>query len=394
MTIKCGVGSSSSKEVAQAATEACVAAHQSMAGGRGDLTLCFSSVAYDQEKLLAALRKCCDAPLFIGCSDAGGIVTEGPIKQGVCILRLMADNIKFTIGVGENIAGDARRAGMDMAKMIKGKDNGIKLLIMLADGLAGNGADIVRGILDVMGDKFPVVGGAAGDDFLFKKTYEYFNGKVLSGAAVGVGLSGDFSFGIGVRHGWMPIGSPLKVTRSKGNVLYELDDRPAIKIYEEYFGEEMARKVREEPLARMAITYPLGMKTEESDEYLIRDPITVDENGAITCAAEIPEGAEIRLMIGGKDEAISAARAAAAQAVEQMKGKPVRAALVFNCIAREKLFGKDAVKEIEVIREVIGREVPLIGFYTYGEQAPIAGKIHTCSPVFHNETVVILTLGD
>ncbi len=394
MAIYCGVGNSVLKDPEAAAREVFEKIKKNLNGNKPDLTVCFSSVSYDQEKLIKIFSEESGVSPLIGCSDAGEIVTEGPFKQGIAAMALSSEKIKFTVGIGENIDKDARKAGAAMAGSIRSKDPKCSLVIMLADGLAGNGADIVRGVLDVMGEKFPVVGGSAGDDFLFKKTYAYLNGKVLSNAVVGVGLSGDFSFGIGVRHGWMPIGLPLKVTKSKANVLYELDDKPAMSIYEDYFGKEKAKKLREEPLARLAITYPLGMQTVESDEYLIRDPITVDESGAITCAAEIPEGSTIRLMIGSKEEAIQAARVAASQAVEQMKGKTVKAAVIFNCIARDKLFGRDAKDEINVIREVLGKEAPLIGFYTYGEQAPIAGKTHTCSSVFHNETVVILTLGE
>ena len=179
-------------------------------------------------------------------------------------------------------------------------------------------------------------------------------------------------------------------------MLHELDGKPAIKIYEDYFGEERAKELRSEALARLAITYPLGMQVSGSDELLIRDPITVDEKGSITCAAEIPEGSEIRLMIGSREEAVKVAREAAENAVEQLDGNAPKAVIIFNCIARNKLFGERSGEEIEAIQEAVGRDTPLIGFYTYGEQAPLGGEvrnINKCNPAFHNETVVICVLG-
>lgn len=394
MGIKCGVGYSSLALPTAAAVEALENMNRGLAGQKPDLIIGFSSVKYDQDKLVASIAEFHKGIPFIGCSDAGEIMTTGTLKQSLVLMGMVSEKIKFTVGRGDHIEIDARKAGQDLALNIKEKDPKISLLIMLADGLAGNGADIVRGVQKVLGDKFPVVGGAAGDDFLFKKTFEYYNGEVINNSVVGVGLSGDFTFGIGVRHGWTPISAPMKVTKSHGNVLCELDSKPAVSIYEDYFGEKKAKKLREEPLARMAITYPLGMLVKGSDEYLIRDPMTVDEKGALTCAAEIPVGSTIRLMIGSKEDAFKAARLAAEQAKEQMQGRSIDAAIVFNCIARDKLFGKDAQKEIDTIREILGEKVPLIGFYTYGEQAPVAGKVRVCSPVFHNETVVILTLGE
>ena len=256
----------------------------------------------------------------------------------------------------------------------------------------------MRGVLDVLGEHFPVLGGAAGDDFLFEKTYQYKDDKVVSGGVTGLGISGDFVMGAGVRHGWMPIGSPMTVTKSKGSVVYELDNKPAIRIYEDYFGER-AKDLKTEPLARLAITYPLGIKVSDLDEYLIRDPITADENGAITCAAEIPEGSEVRLMIGSKEKAIEAAEDAARKLMRDFeeKGAKPKFILMFNCIAREKLFAQKANDEIQAVMKIIGNDVPLLGFYTYGEIAPIKGEVRDADKIvskFYNETVVMLAVGE
>ena len=269
--------------------------------------------------------------------------------------------------------------------------------MMLPDVLVGNGADIVRGVLDSLGAHFPVVGGASGDDFAFKKTYQYANDKVYSGSVIGLGFTGNFKIGIGVKHGWIPVGEPMKVTKASGAVIHEINGAPAVKIYEDYFGEEEAKVLHTEALARLAITYPLGMKVAGSDELLIRDPITVDEKGSITCAAEIPEGSEIRLMVGSREEAVKVAKIAAENAVAQLDGSLPKAVIIFNCIARNKLFGDKSGEEINAIQQAVGKEVPLIGFYTYGEQAPLGGEVRNieqCNSAFHNETVVICVLAD
>lgn len=360
----------------------------------------FSSVQYDQEKMLQGVRSVTKGAVLVGCSTAGEITTEGPAKRhSVAVMALKGEGISFFAGVGEGIAGGAGAAGASAAEAVKKQAPSGKLgaFIMLPDVLAGNGADIVRGVLQSLGAHFPIVGGAAGDDFEFKKTYQYLNDRVYSGAVVGLGLTGAFRLGIGVKHGWIPVGTPKKVTKSNGAVLHELDGKPAIKIYEDYFGEERAKELRSEALARLAITYPLGMRVAGSDELLIRDPITVDEKGSITCAAEIPEGSEIRLMIGSREEAVKVAREAAENAVKQLDGGAPKAVIIFNCIARNKLFGERSGEEIEAIQEAVGRDTPLIGFYTYGEQAPLGGEvrnINKCNPAFHNETVVICVLAD
>ncbi len=400
MSIKAGVGIAQGEDAYTAGANACQEAFDKLGESSPNVVLVFSSVEYDQEKMLQGVRSVSRDAILVGCSTAGEITTEGPAKHhSVAVMALRGDGVSFFAGVGEHIVDGPSEAGKAVADAVRGQAPAGKLdaFIMLPDVLVGNGADIVRGVLQGLGAHFPIVGGAAGDDFEFKKTYQYLNDKLYSGAVVGLGLSGSFKMGIGVKHGWVPVGSPKRVTKSIGSVLHELDGAPAIKIYEDYFGADNLGELRSQTLAKLAITYPLGMQVEGSDELLIRDPLTVDANGSITCAAEIPEGAEIRLMIGSREEAIKVAKEAATLAVADLRGSIPKAVIIFNCIARSKLFGERSGEEIFAIQEAVGRDTPLIGFYTYGEQAPLGGEVRNmekCNPAFHNETVVICVLGD
>lgn len=394
MAIQAGSGLSNNKDAYQAGYEACSIAMKGAGTEKPDFVIAFSSVGLKQEEVVRGINEASKNALFIGCSDAGQITNEGANKGGVAVMAIQSDTIKFTLGTGGQIAAGARQAGAALAKDISSKSEETpNSLIMLTDVLKGNGADIVRGVQDELGKNFMIVGGAAGDDFKFQETFVYYLNQVLSSSIVGVGLSGKYTLGIGVRHGWIPVGLPRKVTKSQGAVLEEIDGKPAVSIYEEHFGKK-ADELKSEPLATLAITYPLGMSVEGSDELLIRDPITVDDKGAITCAAEIPEGSEVRLMIGSKDDAIAAARDAAEKAMEQLGDSKPKAVIIFNCIARNKLFGKDASEEIKAIQSVLGMDVPLIGFYTYGEQAPLGGNVTRPLSCFHNETAVIFVLGE
>ena len=399
MSFLTGVGVADGPDAHTVGANACQSAFNGLGADSADLAIVFASSIYDQERMLAGVRSVSKDTPVVGASTAGEIVTSGPLaKHSVAVMLIKSDAIRFTPASDGTIAQNARLAGSAVATKIKdqaGED--LRALLMFPDILAGNGADIVRGILDVVGKNFPVMGGAAGDDFAFVKTFQYHNDEVLSGAVVGVGLSGTFKLGVGVKHGWIPVGAPLKVTKSSGSVLHELEGRPAISIYEDYFGEEEAHKLKSETLGKLAITYPLGMRIPGSEEMLIRDPITADEHGSITCAAEIPEGAEVQLMIGSRETAVAVAREAASYALNQLDGANPKAIIIFNCIARNKLFGEHAGEEITAIQEVLGKDVPLIGFYTYGEQAPLGGEVRNleqCHTKFHNETVVICAFSD
>jgi len=392
--IKAGVGRSNNPDATKAGAEAAKQA-LSQTGNKADLVIVFSTVAYDQEKMLEGVRSISKEIPLVGCSDSGEITTEGPVSKYVAVMAISADKMKFTIGVGKGVGADSHKAGAQVAKDVEKKaEEDISLFVMLPEGLLGNGSAIVRGVQEVLGKNFPIMGGSAGDDFAFKKTYQYYNDQVLTDAVVGVGLSGKVSWGVGVRHGWEPIGLPMKVTKAEGAKLIEVNNRPALSIYEDYFGKK-AEELIKEPIARMAYTYPLGMSVEGSPELLIRDVVIANEKGEITCAAEIPEGSEIRLMLGDYEKAIQAAKGAAENALTQLKGVSPKAIFIFNCVARYKLLGARIGEEIAAIQNVLGKDVPLIGFYTYGEQAPLGGVLGPeCFSVFHNETMALMVLGE
>lgn len=392
--VKSGVGRSNNPDPIKAGSAACKDALQE-AGGKASLIVVFTSVAYDQKKILEGVRSISGETPLVGCSDAGEITTQGPVSQHVAVMALNSDSIDFTIGIGKGADKDSFKAGKEAAQAVK--DNAKQtpsLLIMLLAGLAENGAAAVRGIQDVLGASLPIMGGSAGDDFKFEKTFQYKDNQVLTNSVIGIGLSGKFSFGVGVRHGWEPIGLPMKVTKSKGGNLISVNNRPALSIYEDYFGKK-AEELTKEPIARMAYTYPLGMSVEGSDELLIRDVVIANEKGEITCAAEIPEGSNIRLMLGDPEKAMAAATEASENAMSQLKGSKPKAIFVFDCVARLKLLGARNGEEITAIQNVLGKDIPLIGFYTYGEQAPLGGVLGSkCRSMFHNETMTLLVLGD
>ena len=397
--IKASVGTASGDDSYTVGVNACQDAIDQLGDQNPDLLIVFSSVKYDQQKMLDGVRSVAKGALLVGSSTSGEITTQGPLRyKSVVVMAIKSPEVKYFAGVGEDIVLNARAAGKMVADKVKEQTSSVlKAFIMMPDALVGNGANIVRGVLDSLGAHFPVVGGASGDDFIFKKAYQYLNGKVYSGSVVGLGMAGNFKMGIGVKHGWIPVGEPLKVTKSSGAVIHEINNAPAVKIYEDYFGAEETKALHTEVLARLAITYPLGIKIPGYNELLIRNPIKVDEKGSITCLAEIPEGSEIRLMIGSREEAIKVVRIATENAIIQLDGSEPKAVIVFDCITRNKLFGDRSGEEISIIQKAVGKEVPLIGFYAYGEQAPIEGEVENierCNSSFHNETVVICILAD
>jgi hypothetical protein len=228
----------------------------------------------------------------------------------------------------------------------------------------------------------------------FKKTYQYFNDEVLTDAAVGLGLAGDVEVAVGADHGWQPLGDAHVVTKAEGTKLIELDGKPAFSIYEDYFGERA--KDFKQALSLAAVTYPLGMKAGGTEEYMIRVPLAVGDDGSITCGAEVVPGSEIFLMIGTLAGAMEAAQKTAQKLVDRVTHAEPRVVFVSDCVARKILFGEKGHEEIALLKAIGGPKSVVFGLYTYGQiatmqQAP--ADINTCDPGFYEQSISITVFG-
>ncbi|MDD5237238.1 MAG: FIST N-terminal domain-containing protein, partial [Candidatus Omnitrophica bacterium] len=275
-----------------------------------------------------------------------------------------------------------------------------ELGLLFSDGLNENGSLLLKGLQQKLGLSFPIFGAAASDNFNFLKTYLYYNEDIFSDGAIGVLLGGKLKFGLGVRHGWRPLGKLRRVTKCSGNTIKEIENKPAVELYKEYFAKEAAELKKD--LKIISVFYPIGIYLSGEKEYLLRNVRAIKEDGSLVCQGDIPEGSEIRLMIGTKESCLAAAKEAAEEAKKitlksmfspsSKEGLPIKLALVFDSISRYMLLGKDAQLELEAIQEAIGPDVPIAGLYTFGEQAPLKSVNYFGRTHFHNQTISVLSI--
>jgi len=180
------------------------------------------------------------------------------------------------------------------------------------------------------------------------------------------------------------------VTRSAGHVLYELGGQPALEVYERFLGKHADR------LPAVGVEYPLGLmekldNCQEDGYFLLRATMSVNrQDGSITFAGEIPEGAQVRLTCGDIDSVLRAAEEAAGMALVGLEGRQPAMLFYYSCMARKIILGRRTGEELQLVRELIGPDVPTIGFYTYGEFCPL--RPGGCS-YLHNETVTVSVIG-
>lgn len=389
-----GVGFSEKKNPHAAAQEAAKLALYQLRHRGPTLGILFSTIHFADQKLLDGVHEALGGIKVLGCTGASLITGSGTTKYGVGLMLLCSEKIKFGLGLTRDINAKGPRAAGEEFAYRAIKDLGTTqrdLALIFSDGLVENGSDLLRGIKDHLGMSFPIFGASGADNFCFRKTFQYLNGELATNSLVGAIFSGENLFGMAARHGWRPLGRPHTITEVKGNVIKKIEGRPAVSVYEEYFGKK--RDEIERDLIRLSIYYPLGLYVPGETEYLLRNALRIDEDGGLVCQGDAAEGSDVRLMLGTKEWALEAASQAAEEAKATLQGQAVKGALVFESTSRAKLLGRLTVKEISRIKEVLG-DVPLLGISTYGEQAPLKSLEHHGETFFHNETIAILTIAE
>ncbi len=390
--IAASVGVGSGADAYRAGVDACTVALAGLSHHKPEVLFVFASIAFDQDKLIEGISASAPGVLLVGCSSAGEISGDGlSLEKSVVVLAIASDKVKFWGAVGNHIMWNAKQAGQELANTLEYDSHGyMTSALLFLDIISGNGELALSGMLERLGQNFPIYGGSAADDMLFFQTYQYLGDKAYNGSAVGVGISGEYH-AVGVaRHGFLPIGIARSVTHSEGTTLLEIDGKPAVSIYEEYFGEEHLSELHEGLLPALAVSYPLGVFLPETNNVILRTPIFVDQKGGMTFTSAIPEGADVRLMISDIEQGLEIAKQTAIEAVAKLEGRKPKAAIIINSVARKKMLGSKADEEIQVIQQIIGRDVPIAGYYSY---AQIGDRLGGHVP-FHNGSLLIWLLAE
>ncbi len=333
------------------------------------------------------LREMFPDACLMGCSTGGQICSDEIIEAGVnaIAIRFEATAIRTAIETARN-AGDSRTHGEAIGRALAADD--LAGVFVLSDGLAVNGSELVAGIGMHVGN-VPISGGLAGDGSQFIETIVGLDCSPERGKIAAIGFYGNsIRIGHGSGGGWDVFGPKRRITFAEGNVLFQLDGRPALDLYEKYLGEDEI-----EALPGSALLFPLQIHDpKRPDHQVVRTVLAVDrDRRSMTFAGDMPEGWVAQLMRGNFDRLASGSAAAAQLARDGLGdhngGDGV--AILVSCIGRKLLMGQHVTSEIEAAGEVLGRHLTRIGFYSYGEITPHATS-GTCE--LHNQTMTITTM--
>jgi hypothetical protein len=344
------------------------------------LVLAFCAPEYFETKgALEELRRAFPRSTFLGCSTAGEILGRSIHEHSITAAVVRFDATKLaraTAPVGN--ASASRAGGAELARKLAGP--ALRAMFVLSDGVSVNGSELVRGINDEIGG-VPVSGGLAGDGDRFKRTWVLASsGEPTSAHVTALGLYGDH---VHVSHGscggWDIFGPERTITRSSGNVLYELDNHPALALYKRYLGE------RASGLPATALLFPLAIRASKRDERLVRTILAVnEESNSLTFAGDVPQGSLAQLMRSNLERIIDGAASAAKLVSPETAPIGASVAIAISCVGRRLVLGERSEEEVEAAAEALG-DAKLVGFYSYGEISPIAAG--RCE--LHNQTMTL-----
>ena len=355
--------------------------------GPDTLVLVFGAPSFAREP--AALQQLAAAfprSLLLGCSTSGEIAGDQLEDESlsVAVARFEHTRLQLVHTLAEP-GTDSFDAGADLAARLA--DRSLRAVFVLSDGLAVNGSRLAEGLSRHLGPDVVVTGALAGDGSDFARTWVLDRAQPQARRICALGLYGDrLRIGHGCDGGWHDFGPERRITRADGNVLYELDGKPALDLYKTYLGDRAAG------LPGTALLFPLAVRPQADSEPLVRTILGIDEaRRAMTFAGDVPEGGIARLMRASAEQLIDSAARAAREAALALEDCDATLAISVSCVGRRLLLGGRTEEEVETVADVLPAGAVHVGMYSYGEIAPPAAGARS---QLHNQTMTVTVLGE
>ncbi|MEO5365623.1 MAG: FIST C-terminal domain-containing protein [Magnetococcus sp. WYHC-3] len=321
----------------------------------------------------------------VGCSTAGEISTAG-VADGTVVLtaiHLEHTTLDWAATAVANIDA-SEAAGLALAQQLTAAN--LQGVAVFAPGIDVNGSALLKGLAAGLPREVPVVGGLAGDNGAFRETLTLTPEGVFPRQVVAVGFCGTrCRLGHGSFGGWLPFGPARRVTRSLGNILYELDEQPALALYREYLGEYASG------LPASGLLFPFEMLDDAQEQSgLIRTILGIDEaEDSLILAGDIHPGGYLRLMHAQVDTLVSGAQSAAHDLTQGLTSHEPGLALLVSCVGRKLVMGDHVDEEVEAVLRILPPGSVATGFYSYGEISP---RRNSGRCELHNQTMTVALL--
>ena len=390
---KAAVGHGIDPDSMGAVEEALEQCQKTLAGEIPQAGIVIAAIDFEHEEILRRIRERYPDITLVGGTSVGEMSSELAFQEDSLTLMLFcSDEVIFQAGVGRQADKDAIAAAKcAIAQATSAAEiSKLKLCYVLGDGLGVDAVAMVEGLKEATDDRVPIVGGLTADDWGFKKTYQFISTPaetaVLQASVVVLSLSGNLKVSYSVSSGQVPIGPKAIATKSQGNVLYEIDERPAKDFYTNTLGVPNVRLA-----GGGAWGGSIAVYEADGTNFYVRSPSSEgNPDGSIDYFGHISEQSTIQLTEATNESLLGSAREAFQAARLAYPGEAPAAALMISCASRMKALGTCVEQEYALAAEFLGTELPNMGFYAFGEISPFTNKT---TPHFHNETFTALLIG-
>lgn len=360
-------------------------------GGVPDAVLVFAAPDNDYSALLSELSDTTGTRTIVGCSSAGEFTSDGSGNGLTCVMALRSPEMRFRAALGTNLAKDRKHAAGQLADGLAGMKTAEfqnRAAIVFVDVLAGFADDFIDQLATQTAGQYRFVGGGAGDNARFEKTFVFCGTDAYTDAAVALEVLSQKPLGIGAKHGWTPASEPLRVTESTESCVQSFNVAEAVEAFEEHAGSTSQAFDRSNPLP-FFLHNIVGVKTPGG--HKLRVPLGVSAEGGVITAAEVPTGATACIMSTGTESAANAAAAATRDAMQQVvaSGNQPKAALFLDCVATRLRLGSGFDLELDAVAKEL-KGVPFAGFNSHGQIVRSEGQFSG----FHNCTAVVCVFPD
>ncbi len=385
MTLTASVGQAQAFDGREAGLQATHIALKKLGMNTPSLAIVVASRYYDPKEIATSVSSLLGDTPTIGLSSASALTIEGQTRNSVAVALISSPDIKVSEHWLPGYAQSGRETATLLRELASATTSKDKKILFFADGFNG---DAEQMCLALTGSSLSVMGGLSSGNPHTGTTSQIAGKQAGSGSLAAAIIDGNLKVGVGSDHGWRPVGSQFRITRSRGFWIRTLDGRPASEAYSALFGYP-ARDWGFPPLNYLVRLYPLGI--EQGQELLVRSPLRVEADGSFRMNAPVRDGMDAYLLTGSPETCLEAAQRAAQKALIALNGAKPKLVLILADISWQMLLKAQSGAEVDAVRDIIGRDIPVIGGYTLGQVTP--GKDES-PPDFLNQYITVIAFGE
>ena len=400
--MKVAIGHSEDIESEDAIEEVLDACAASLSGRMPHAGLLYVAISHDFQLILDHIMARYPDLDLVGCTTDGELSsTIGFAEDSVVLMLFHSEAVRFGVGIGQGVRENPRAACQQAVTMASaGLEEPIRLCIANPDGLGTDMKAILSTLSEMLEPDVPICGGMAGDQIHFEQTYQFYKGSVFTNAVPTLLFAGALRVSTGVESGWVPMGAGHRITSAKRNIIHTIDGERAIDFWERYWGQidsfvphHFLAVYPNETLENnpQRVLDSMAKETVTDRDFYLCAPLRFQEDGSMILMNSVQSGAFIRFADVSRSQILDGTASSISKAYERYGNAEPDAILVYSCAGRRSLLGTRVNEEAAQLNERFGEDIPIAGFYTYGEFCPLPS---TTLPQSHNSTFVTVVFGE